>query len=72
MLLGRAAAKGLRFYFGMDPGLQVSIIVVATDEDGMDILPAEGTAANPPGGGYLLEYGIKCPPTCPPSPGNLE
>jgi len=72
VILGRSAAKGLRFYLGMDPSLQVRIIAVATDENGMDILPPEGTAANPAGGGYLLEYGIKCPPTCPPPPGGLE
>jgi hypothetical protein len=67
VLLSQTAATGLRFYFGMSTDLQIHIIAVATDASGNDIIPAVVGANGMTG---LLEYGIRCPPTCPPPPGS--
>jgi hypothetical protein len=67
LLLAQTGAAGLRFYFGMSTDLQIHIIAVATDASGNDIIPAAVGADGMTG---LLEYGIRCPPTCPPPPGS--
>ena len=64
-LLAETGAAGLRFYLGMEVNEQVCIIAVATDENDRDILPDTVSLVEPPGGGKIVEIGIKCPPTCP-------
>lgn len=66
-LLAQPGAQGLRFYYGMNENLQIHIIAVATDASGKDIIPAVTGEDDMSG---ILEYGIRCPPTCPPPPGS--
>jgi hypothetical protein len=73
-LLAETGATGLRFYLGMQENQQVSIVAVAIDENGYDILPDPNTLEEPPGGAKIAELGIHCPPICPPptQPGKIS
>ena len=58
----------VRIYYGMDPSLQVHAMLVATDSNGIDILPPansakfkSASAGDPP----IVEEGQRCPPECP-------
>lgn len=70
-LLAKEGCAGLRFYFGMLDTLQITLIAVAVDADGNDILAVrsseldEDTIFND-----IVEKGSHCPPHCP-SAGSL-
>jgi hypothetical protein len=71
-VLGISGCEGLRIYYGMGEDLKVHAIIVATDENGDDILPEENFSSSPAfateeGGGYIIENGNRCPDTCPAS-----
>lgn len=74
-LLKIKECKSLRVYFGMEDDDKVSLVVVAVDENGNDILTpialndanmatmeseTEVSLTDP-----IVENGVKCPPTCP-------
>lgn len=69
-MLAVSGAAGLRIYYGMDENYMVHAVLVAFDEEGNDILPAENSNFTEDAE-LILEQGIRCPPTCPdPSPLN--
>jgi hypothetical protein len=59
-ILALPEAKGIRIYPSMSEDLKVRFIIVATDEDGKDILPAAGSSEE-----RIIERGIRCPDICP-------
>lgn len=67
-LLAKEGCAGLRFYFGMLDSLRVTLIAVAIDEKGNDILALrsseldQDTVLND-----IVEKGQSCPPICHPS-----
>ncbi len=63
-LLAKNGCAGLRIYYGMDAQLKVHAIIVATDANGNDILPAATVAAED-GEDDIVERGIRCPDICP-------
>lgn len=66
-LLNKSEAAGLRVYYGMDEYLKIHVIIVATDANGEDIVPASLTDE----GEDIIENGNRCPTICPaPSPLN--
>lgn len=66
-LLSQPTAAGFRIYYGMKPDLSVHAILVASDSNGNDILPASaGEASVSAADGEILEDSVRCPVTCPP------
>ncbi len=57
-ILATTGCSGIRIYYGMNDDLTVHAVLVATDNNSADILPAAG--------GTIGEVGIPCPPVCPP------
>jgi hypothetical protein len=57
-ILSVPGCAGVRIYFGMNEDLTVRAVMVATDANSADILPATG--------GVIGEVGLPCPPICPP------
>lgn len=66
-LISNEQCKFLRIYFGMKSDNEVDLILVAADEQGQDLLPADNQ--NSPGvtsgNNILLEDGFRCPQFCP-------
>lgn len=61
-LLGQQDAAGLRIYYGMDDHYKLHAVVVATNPQNEDILPA-GLLDEP----IIVQEGQRCPVICPPS-----
>jgi hypothetical protein len=59
-LLGRPGAAGIRIYLGMQPGGEWTYVLVATDEEGKDILRDVGDET----GTGVEEQAYPCPPDC--------
>jgi len=66
-LLGETGASGLRFYLGMNENMQITIIAVATDAQGGDLLPdANANGGNlAVDGNQIAEIAVRCPTNCP-------
>ena len=64
-LVRRAECVAIRSYLGMDENKLVRLIFVGVDDNNNDIL-ASGNEQ----GGYIFEYGQRCPPICGISPLN--
>lgn len=64
-LLGKTSCAGLRLYYGMDENLVVSIIAVAVNQNGDDILPGTAAESTSADDGHIVERGLPCPPYCP-------
>lgn len=65
ILLNKPGCVGIRIYYGMDEDLKVHAVIVASDENGNDILtqgPVMLTEEND-----IIERGNRCPDLCPPS-----
>ncbi len=62
-LLTRAGVEGIRIYLGMQPGGEWTYVMVATDENGKDIV---GDVADDTGtaGTGVGEQAYPCPPDC--------
>ena len=60
---------GMRIWYGMDSDKKVHAMMVAVDQNGVDILPVDTSvklAVNSAGKPPILEDGQRCPPLCPP------
>ncbi|MCR6719000.1 MAG: hypothetical protein NVV59_01650 [Chitinophagaceae bacterium] len=67
-LLAKEGCAGLRFYFGMLADLRVTLIAVAIDEKGNDILAVRtGEIDQDTVLDDIVEKGQSCPPFCHPS-----
>lgn len=64
-LLAKTGCESIRIYYGMDPEKKVHAIVVAVNDHGEDILPAEEASVGD-SGGSIGEQGQRCPEDCPP------
>ena len=64
-LVRRAECAAIRSYLGMDENKHVRLIFVGVDDNNNDIL-----ALGCEQGGYIFEYGQRCPPICGISPLN--
>jgi hypothetical protein len=62
-LLAQNDAAGLRVYFGMDPNYKVHVILCAVNTSNEDMIPARSESTNE----QIVEMGLRCPTTCPPS-----
>jgi hypothetical protein len=62
-LLEKENCEGLRIYYGMSEDLKIHAIIVATDENGQDILPEENSLSN--SGEDIFENSNRCPDICP-------
>lgn len=66
-ILRREDCKGIRIYYGMkEDGLRVHAVIVGFDENGKDILPVSGVAADSTDP-QILDKGLPCPDFCPDS-----
>ncbi len=63
-LLAKNGCAGLRIYYGMDESFKVHAIIVPTDSNGDDILPAPSFNEEEEGED-IAERGIRCPDLCP-------
>ena len=66
-LLAVSGCSFVRIYYGMKENLDVDAVLVAVNENGEDILPANTNAISDDSDPVILEDGIRCPPDCPPS-----
>ena len=64
-LLAKSGCEGLRIYYGMSEDLKIHAIIVATDENGNDILPEETESVNLGEEDDIFERGNRCPDICP-------
>lgn len=69
-LLNTKDCVSLRIYYGMKENLEAHAILVAADEAGNDLLPADHNAVKKDGddGHIILEDAWRCPPLCPDKP----
>ena len=65
-LLATEGCYFVRIYLGMLPDLTVDAILVAANNDGEDILPAEPEPADKANSAIIIEDGFRCPEACPP------
>jgi hypothetical protein len=67
-ILDTAGCASLRVYFGMKENQQVSVILVAADAEGKDLLPASTTTTTATGTDdpVIIDDGYRCPDICPP------
>jgi hypothetical protein len=63
-LLAENDCQSLRIYFGMTSELKVNLVLVGVDSAGRDLLPGSGSTEPD---NNIVEDGIRCPTTCPPS-----
>lgn len=63
-LLKKPGCEGLRFYFGMFEDRKVTLVAVAVDANGNDILDARNNNENEVLDD-IVEKGTHCPPNCP-------
>ena len=66
-ILAVQGCKSVRIYYGMSEDLYLHAIIVAADENGADILPADDTLADAAGKPDITDEATRCPPICPPS-----
>jgi len=67
-LLAKPGCVALRFYFGMLSTRQITLVAVAVDIHGNDLLAARtGELDNDTVLDDIVEKGQPCPPNCPPS-----
>ena len=64
-LLAKTGCEGLRIYYGMTENLKIHAIIVATDENGNDMLPEETQSNSLTEDEDLFERGNRCPDICP-------
>lgn len=62
-VLAQTGCAGLRIYYGMGEDLKVHAIIVATDTNGHDLLPA-GNLLNEEDEEVIIERGNRCPDLC--------
>ncbi len=77
-LLSQPGCIGIRVYYAMDKEQKVNLVVMGTDENGQDILPADAkpvsmlfaSASNEASQNknIILANAGRCPPDCPPPP----
>lgn len=66
-ILAVPGCTSVRIYYGMSEDLYLHAIIVAVDEGGADILPAQGGDTATGGtGGDVVDEAERCPPICPP------
>ncbi|MGN6802649.1 MAG: hypothetical protein ACTHJN_12155 [Ginsengibacter sp.] len=67
-ILDTAGCASFRVYFGMKENQQVSVILVAADAGGKDLLPASTTTTTATGTDdpVIIDDGYRCPDICPP------
>lgn len=69
-LLAKENCEGLRIYYGMTEDFKIHAIIVATNENGNDILPDENSArvtTSETEDGDIVELSTRCPDICPES-----
>lgn len=62
-LLAKTGCGGLRIYYGMTEDLKIHAIIVATDENGNDMLPEQTNSLTEDED--VFERGNRCPDICP-------
>jgi hypothetical protein len=56
----------IRIYLGMDSGNKVKLVIAGVDSADNDMLPQTSSTVVT-GENIVIEVGIRCPTTCPPS-----
>ncbi len=64
-LISNVQCKFLRIYLGMKEDNQISLILVAADEQGQDLLPNTTESNSIADDNPILEDGFRCPQFCP-------
>lgn len=68
-ILAETGCVALRLYFGMNPELQLRVIIVGVDENNNDILPSSAEGKDGGGtDGSIGQEGRPCPDFCPDPP----
>lgn len=70
-LLSQPGCVSIRFYFGMDEEMNVTLVFVGVDENDKDMLPQQAgdmtmMATSAGGDAGVYDNSTRCPPTCPP------
>ncbi len=65
-LLSIGGCAFVRVYYGMKQDEKVDVILVAVNQDGEDILPAENAGSVLDDDPVIIEDGYRCPQACPP------
>jgi hypothetical protein len=65
-ILDTAGCASFRVYFGMKENQQVSVILVAADAEGNDLLPSASATATGTDDPVIIDDGYRCPDICPP------
>ena len=65
-ILDTTDCASFRVYFGMKENQQVSVIMVAADADGNDLLPAASDSVTGTDDPVIIDDGYRCPTICPP------
>jgi len=65
IVLAKQGCAGLRIYYGMSEDLKIHAIIVATDQNGNDILPENVSTSLSAEEDDIIENGNRCPDICP-------
>jgi hypothetical protein len=67
-VLNETGCVGIRIYYAIDDKGKKQVLIVGTDANGDNLLPAQGAAAKADDDPIIVDYSYPCPTICPRNP----